>query len=232
MFDNLKNKANYRWYVLATVSVGTFMSTLDSSIVNVALPTISGSLHSQLSTLQWVVTSYLLTISSLLPVFGRTADLLGRKKIYSLGFLIFTLGSILCGLATNIWFLVGTRVLQAIGASMLMANSAAIITATFPSEERGKALGLTGTVVALGSLTGPALGGLLIGFLNWRAIFYINLPIGIIGFLAARWILPVDEIRKGQESFDFTGALAFTAGMVCLLLGINRCGIVDALHPY
>jgi EmrB/QacA subfamily drug resistance transporter len=222
MLEHLKNKSNYRWFVLATVSVGTFMSTLDSSIVNVALPTISGNLHSKLSTLQWVVTSYLLTISSLLPVFGRTADLLGRKKIYSLGFLIFTLGSVLCGLATNIWFLVGTRVLQAVGASMLMANSAAIITATFPAEERGKALGLTGTVVALGSLTGPALGGLLIGFLSWRSIFYINLPIGIIGYLAARLILPADEFGKGQESFDFTGALAFTAGMIFLLLGINN----------
>lgn len=222
MLDNLKAAPNYRWFVLATVSIGTFMSTLDSSIVNVALPTISGQLHSDLSTLQWVVTSYLLTISSLLPVFGRTADLIGRKKIYSLGFLIFTLGSVLCGLAHNIWFLVATRVLQAVGASMLMSNSAAIVTAIFPPQERGKALGLTGTVVALGSLTGPALGGILIGLTSWRAIFFINLPIGIIGFLAARAILPADEPRKAEESFDFAGAVTFSAGMVFLLLGINN----------
>jgi EmrB/QacA subfamily drug resistance transporter len=222
MFENIKNAPNYRWYVLATVSVGTFMATLDSSIVNVALPTISGQLHSEISTLQWVVTAYLLTISSLLPIFGRTADIFGRKKIYSLGFLIFTLGSVLCGLAQNIWFLVGARVLQAIGASMLMSNSAAILTATFSAKERGKALGLMGTVVALGSLTGPALGGLLIGMTSWRAAFYVNLPIGIIGFLASRSILPVDEQKKGQEKFDFVGALTFTAGMVCLLLGINN----------
>jgi EmrB/QacA subfamily drug resistance transporter len=222
MLQNIKNAPNYRWFVLATVSVGTFMATLDSSIVNVALPTISGQMHSDLSTIQWVVTSYLLTISSLLPVFGRTADIFGRKKVYSLGFLIFTLGSILCGLAQNIWFLVATRVLQAIGASMLMSNSAAIITAIFPREERGRALGLTGTVVALGSLTGPAVGGLLIGLLNWRAIFYINLPIGIIGFLAARLILPNDHLQKGKESFDFAGALTFTSGMICLLLGVNN----------
>jgi EmrB/QacA subfamily drug resistance transporter len=222
MLQNIKNTPNYRWFVLATVSVGTFMATLDSSIVNVALPTISGQLHSDLSTLQWVVTSYLLTISSLLPVFGRTADIFGRKKVYSLGFLIFTLGSILCGLAQNIWFLVATRILQAIGAAMLMSNSAAIITAIFPREERGRALGLTGTVVALGSLTGPAVGGLLIGFLSWRAIFYINLPIGIIGFLAARLILPNDNLQKGKESFDFAGALTFTLGMISLLLGVNN----------
>ncbi|MFV9511440.1 MFS transporter [Tepidibacillus sp. LV47] len=222
MFETIKNTAHYRWYVLATVSVGTFMSTLDSSIVNVALPTISSQLHSDISILQWVVTAYLLTISSLLPVFGRTADMFGRKKVYSLGFLIFILGSLLCGFADNIWFLVGSRVLQAVGASMLMSNSAAIITAIFPSNERGKALGLTGTVVALGSLTGPALGGLLIGLTSWRSIFFINIPLGIIGYLAARLILPNDESRKAQESFDFIGAITFTAGMISLLLGINN----------
>jgi EmrB/QacA subfamily drug resistance transporter len=222
MLSNLKNKPNYRWYILATVSIGTFMATLDSSIVNVALPTISGQLHSDLSTIQWVVTSYLLTISSLLPVFGRTADLFGRKKIFSIGFLIFTLGSILCGLAQNIWFLITARVLQAIGASMLMSNSVAIITANFPRDERGRALGITGTVVALGSLTGPAVGGLLIGLLSWRSIFYINIPIAIIGFFAAKWILPNDKIQKEKERFDFVGAITFTAGMVSLLLGINN----------
>lgn len=222
MFPSVKNKPNYRWLVLGTVSIGTFMSTLDSSIVNVALPTISNSLHSDLSTLQWVVTSYLLTITSLLPIFGRTADLIGRKEVFSLGFLIFTLGSLFCGFAHNIWFLVGARVFQAIGASMLMSNSSAIITAVFPPFERGKALGLIGTVVALGSLTGPALGGLLIGLTNWRAIFYINLPVGIIGFLAARSILPADGIKKGKERFDSAGALTFTVGMISLLLGVNH----------
>ena len=222
MFANIKNSPDYRWFVLATVSIGTFMSTLDSSIVNVALPTISGQLHSDLSILQWTVSAYLLTISSLLPVFGRTADMLGRRKVYSLGFLVFTLGSALCGLAPNIWFLVGTRVLQAVGAAMLMANSAAIVTAIFPFQERGRALGLTGTVVALGSLTGPALGGILIGLAGWRSIFYINLPIGIIGYLAALFILPADHPRKAEDRFDFTGAALFTAGMISLLLAISN----------
>lgn len=222
MFNNIKNSPDYRWFVLATVSIGTFMSTLDSSIVNVALPTISGQLHSDLSILQWTVSAYLLTISSLLPVFGRTADLLGRKKVYSFGFLVFTLGSALCGFAPNIWFLIGTRVIQAVGGAMLMANSAAIITAIFPFQERGRALGLTGTVVALGSLTGPALGGILIGLASWRSIFYINLPIGIIGYLAALYILPADQPRKAEDRFDFTGAALFTAGMISLLLAISN----------
>lgn len=218
----LKSSPRYRWFILATVSVGTFMSTLDSSIVNVALPTISGQLHASLYTLQWVVTAYLLTISSLLPVFGRLADLLGRRRVFSLGFLVFTFGSILCGLAPNIWFLIGMRILQAIGASMLMANSAALIIANFPPQERGRALGLTGTVVALGSLTGPALGGILVGLLNWRSIFFINLPIGILGYLAARIILPHDKPQENKETFDFAGALFFTLGMISLMFAISN----------
>lgn len=222
MFENIKNSSRYRWYVLATVSIGTFMATLDSSIVNVALPTISRQLLASLSSLQWVVTAYLLAISSLLPVFGRVADLLGRKKIYSLGFLIFTVGSVLCGLAQSLWFLVASRILQAVGASMLMSNSQAIVTAIFPPQERGRALGLTGTVVALGSLTGPALGGILIGLGSWHWIFFINLPVGLLGFLMARLILPFDQTIKGKEKFDFAGALLFTCGMVGLLFGINN----------
>ena len=222
MFSNIKDSPNYRWYIFAAVSIGTFMATLDGSVVNVALPSISGNLHAGLSEVQWVVTAYLLAISSLLPIWGRVADLLGRKKIYSAGFMVFTLGSALCGLAPNIWFLVGMRVLQAVGASMMMSNSFAIVTATFPPGERGKAMGLTGTVVALGSLTGPAIGGLLVGLAGWRSIFYINLPIGVLGYLIAQITLPSDHSTKKQEQFDFLGAALFSLGMVAMLLGINN----------
>ncbi len=218
---SLKSSPRYRWYILATASIGTFMSTLDSSILNVALPTISGKLDADLAILQWVVTAYLLTISSLLPVFGRIADLLGRRRIFSLGFLVFTLGSIMCGLAPNIWVLVGMRILQAIGASMLMSNSAALIIANFPPKERGQALGIIGTVVALGSLTGPALGGILVGLLNWRSIFFVNLPIGIFGYLAARIVLPQDKLLQNKETFDFAGALFFIFGIISLMFAIS-----------
>lgn len=198
------------------------MSTLDSSIVNVALPTLSIEFYANLSRLQWVVTAYLLTISSLLPVFGRAADLFGRKRVYTLGFLVFTIGSTLCGLSSTLWFLVASRVLQAVGASMIMSNSFALIALMFPPSERGKALGLLGTVVAMGSLTGPALGGILIGLFGWRSIFYVNIPIGIIGYMAAFLILPADKPRVEGERFDFKGAVLFSTGMISLLLGINN----------
>lgn len=222
MFEKIKNSPDYRWYVLATITISTFMSTLDSSIVNVAMPTISDQLQADLSTLQWTVTAYLLALSSLLPVFGRLGDLLGRKKVYALGFLVFTVGSVLCGLAVNIWFLVAARVVQAVGAAMLMANSVAIITATFPLQERGRALGLASTVAAIGTLTGPALGGVLIGLAGWRSIFYINVPIGIIAYVIAHSIIPNDSPQKEKEGFDYVGALLFSVGITSLLLAINN----------
>ena len=222
MLENMKKSPNYRWFVVAAVSIGTFMATLDSNIVNVAMPTLSGQFQTSLSLLQWVVTAYLLTITSLLPIFGRLADMLGSKKIYALGFLIFTTGSALCGLSPNLALLVAARVLQAIGASMLMSNSMAIVSAAFPPSSRGKALGITGTVVALGSLTGPALGGILIGVAGWRSIFFINVPIGILGFVLALLILPADQPRKGRETFDYGGAILFASGMLSLLFAINN----------
>lgn len=217
----IKQSANIRWFILANVALGTFMSTLDASIVNVALPTMSMKLQVNLPILQWVVTAYLLTVSSLLPILGKLADIWGRKRIYSSGFILFTVGSALCGLAGNVWFLVGMRVLQAIGASMLMANNQALIVANFPFQERGRALGISGTMVALGSLTGPAIGGVLVGLVGWRSIFYINVPIGIMAYLAALVILPSDSAKDKAVHFDYAGSILFSLGMISLLYAVN-----------
>lgn len=219
MLNNLQSLVFYRWLVFAVTAVGTFMATLDSSIVNVALPRISTNLNSSLTLVQWVVSAYLLTISCLLPLFGRLGDILGRRNVYTAGFLIFTVGSVLCGMAGHIALLIVSRIIQAIGSAMLMANAPAIVSATFPGSDRGRALGLVGMIVALGSMTGPSVGGVLVDAFGWESIFYVNLPIGLIGFLAGQIILP-QEKRHIREPFDYAGAILFALGMTCFLMAV------------
>lgn len=221
MHDKLKNLPYYRWLIFSVTVMGTFMAVLDSSIVNVALPLIAASFGVELTAVQWVVTAYLLVISSLLPLFGKIGDMYGRRRIYLLGFVIFTIGSLLCSLANSIWLLVAARVLQAIGASMLMSNSPAIVSVTFPGKERGRVLGMNGTVVALAAMAGPSLGGILVGLFNWQWIFYINLPIGIIAYLLGYYILPKEE-QHSSGTFDFMGAALFAVGMTGLLVVLSQ----------
>src|SRR5262245_7280513 len=152
----------HRWWVLASVACGTFMATLDSSIVNIALPTVTKDLGTDIFRVKWVVIAYLLVITCLLLPFGRLSDQSGRKPVFQAGFFIFILGSALCGVAPFLGWLVLFRALQAMGASMLMANGPAIITATFPPRERGAALGTMAMVVSAGLVSGPSIGGLLI----------------------------------------------------------------------
>jgi len=217
MRDRLRHQDYYRWLIFGVAVMGTFMAVLDSSIVNVALPVIAASLGVELTTIQWVVSAYLLVITILLPLFGKVGDMYGRRRIFLLGFVIFMIGSLLCGTSYAIWLLVAARVVQAIGASMLMANSPAIVSITFPGKERGRALGMIGTVVAIASMSGPSLGGLLVGIFNWQSIFYINLPIGLVAYILGYLILPVEE-KCQQGSFDFVGALLFAVGMTGFLL--------------
>lgn len=216
-----KKQSGHPWIVFGVVALGTFMATLDSSIVNVALPTISRELNASLTLLQLVVTIYLLTISSTLPIWGKLGDTWGPKKVYIYGFLVFILGSVLCGLANNVIFLVASRVAQGIGAAMMMANNMGIVTAAFPSQQRGKALGSMGAVVAAGSLTGPSLGGFLVTSYGWSSIFFINIPIGILGFFLGSYLLKNDLARE-RQAFDFRGALLFATSIVCLLLALSE----------
>lgn len=222
IIKTLEEKPYFKWIVLGNIATGTFMSTLDSSIVNVALPTIAQEFVVTKGVLQWVVTSYLLTISSLLLAFGRLADIVGKNKVYAAGFLGFVIGSALCGSANSVWQLVIYRIIQAFGAAMLMSNGMGILTSVFPAKERGRALGLAGTMVALGSLTGPSLGGVLVSSFGWPSIFYINIPIGILGFIASVLLLPKDLDVQKNQSFDFVGALLFSVGMALLLLGFSN----------
>ncbi len=197
------------------------MATLDSGIVNVALPTISEGFGANLPSAQWIISGYMLTISCLLPLFGRMGDIMGRRFTYRLGFLLFALASALCGLAPTLWSLVASRVLQGVGAAMLMANSPAVIMDAFPGSQRGRALGFMGTVVALGTLCGPSLGGLIMHWTGWRALFYITVPVGLIGCYLAR-LLPASAPGRPRPRFDLPGAALFALGVTSLLLGLTH----------
>ena len=213
---------NRKWLVLAAIGASTFMTALDTSVVNTVLPVINRSLGSQIATIQWVVTIYLLVVSGLLLSFGRLGDLRGHKPIFLSGFGIFIASSALCGLAPSAGLLIAFRGLQALGAAMLAANSPAILTKSFPASQRGQALGLQATMTYLGLSAAPSVGGWLTDLFSWRAVFYINVPVGLAAFLLSLRFIPKDEGSKNAERFDLTGALLFMAGLVALLLGLNQ----------
>lgn len=198
---------------------GTFMSTLDSSIVNIALPTIRRELNAG-DNVEWIVLCYLLTTTSTLLIMGKLSDWVGRRQLYIIGFSVFVLGSLLCGLAWNLWSLVGFRVLQGLGASMIYAIGPAIISDAFSSKERGQALGLMGSIVAAGSSAGPVIGGLLLGKFGWSSIFFVNVPIGLIAIWRAWTILPESPKVTGQR-FDLVGAGLFLLGVTAFLTGLD-----------
>ena len=216
------SKSSWKWFILTTVLVGATMSALDVSIVNVAMPTLQHSFNVSLALIEWVAMAYMLTLTIFLPLFGRLADMYGRTKLYTTGFVVFTIGSVLCGMSPTASFLIFSRVLQAVGAGLLQANSVAIITAAFPGNERGKAIGIQGAVQAVAMSIGPFVGGLLIKAVSWRAIFYVNLPIGIIGVLMALLILPKSESSGKKEKIDFFGILTFSPGLACMVLALNK----------
>ena len=208
-----------KWIILGTVMFGTFMSTLDSSIVNIALPTIRRELNAG-DSVEWIVLCYLLTTTSTLLIMGKLSDWVGRRQLYIIGFSVFVLGSLLCGLAWNLWSLVGFRVLQGLGASMIYAIGPAIISDAFSSQERGQALGLMGSIVAAGSSAGPVIGGLLLGKFGWSSIFFVNVPIGLVAIWRAWIILPESPKVTGQR-FDLVGAGLFLLGVTAFLTGLD-----------
>ncbi|MCL4521171.1 MAG: DHA2 family efflux MFS transporter permease subunit [Firmicutes bacterium] len=219
--ERVTQRGNYIWLVVATVCVGAFMAALDASIVNVALPDLGSYYHAG-STVGWVLISYLLTLATLLTLFGRLADMVGRKPLYTLGFLIFIIGSAACGAAVSMTMLIIARVFQAAGAAMLQANSVAIITAAVPSNMRGRAIGFQGSAQAIGLSVGPAVGGALIGLFGWRAIFYVNVPVGILGTLAGALILPKDFLKKTSTVFDWVGTALFSPILVAVMLALEE----------
>jgi EmrB/QacA subfamily drug resistance transporter len=219
---------NRRRWVTLNISIGVYMSTLDASIVNISLPTIIRSLNTDLTAVAWVVMAYLIVITGCLLLMGRLSDLFGQRRLYLIGFLTFTSGSALCGFSPTIDFLIGSRMIQGLGASALMANGPAILTTAYPEEERGKALGILGSVVSVGFLTGPILGGFLVEHLGWRSIFFINLPIGAIGIYLSSKVLE-RVVPTGKSRVDLWGAILLFFFLTSLLLFLNQ--VVQGLAP-
>jgi EmrB/QacA subfamily drug resistance transporter len=208
-----------KWLILSSVSLGSLMATLDGSIVNIALPAMQADFGIDLTTITWVVVAYLLVVGSLLLSVGRLGEVLTFKRVYLVGFAIFTLASVCCGASPTAAWLVGFRVVQAVGAAMIMAMGPAIVARTFSASERGKALGLNGISVSIGLSLGPALGGILTQAATWRAIFLINVPIGLLAIVWAARILPAEESGKDQ-TFDIRGAMLSAGAVFALLLAL------------
>lgn len=209
----------HRWLILIAVCLFTFMSTLDGSIVNIALPVMSKDLKIPMNQAEWVVSIYLIVICALLLLFGKLGDAYGKIRIFKLGSILFTIGSLLCGFNSGLLLLLISRSIQAIGAAMTMSTNNGIITEVFPFNERGRALGMIGSFVALGSIAGPGVGGLILAHMNWGYIFLINVPVGIIAIILGMKILPKD-ITVTKQKIDKVGATLFAIVMVTLFAGI------------
>ncbi|OAX48387.1 MFS transporter [Paenibacillus sp. AD87] len=208
-----------RWIILIVLNLFTFMSTLDGSIVNIALPVIAKRMDLTVAEAEWIVTAYLMTICAAILFFGKLGDIVGKIKVFKWGMIIFTLGSLLCGFSFSLPLLLGSRLLQALGAAMTMANSQGIITDIFPTTERGKALGLIGTFVSLGSIAGPSLGGFIVSGLGWEYIFLVNIPVGLIAIAIGWKVLPADR-TKLKVRIDKAGGLLFPLFIIALFSGL------------
>jgi EmrB/QacA subfamily drug resistance transporter len=211
-----------QWLILLAVGIGSLMGALDGSVVNIILPVVSQAFSSDVSSIEWIVTIYLLIVSSLLLSFGRLGDLHGNKLIYVTGFGIFVVSSMLCGLSPSVLMLIVFRGIQAIGAAMLAAVSPAILTRNFPPTKRGRTLGLQSMMTYLGLTIGPSLGGWLTSQFSWRAVFYINVPIGLTALILSVCFIPRDTPSTRAQPFDPLGAGTFMVGLTMFLLGLNQ----------
>lgn len=227
----IAQKPNAYWYAVITVCFGAFMGQLDASIVTLAFPTMGRDFHATVGAVQWVGLSYLLMLVGALAAVGRYADMVGRKLLYTYGFLIFILGSALCGFAVDLPMLIGFRVLQAGGAAMLQANSVAIIVGAMPSEKLGRGIGVQGAAQALGLALGPAVGGALISLGGWRLIFFVNVPVGLAATILAWFLIPRSRHLAQKAPFDWIGLAFFAPAAIAFMLAISLGNHLGWLSP-
>ncbi len=221
----------YKWIVLSVTTIGALMASIDSTIVILGLPDMMVKLHADLIEMIWVIMGYILVSTVFLLTFGRVADILGRVRMYNLGFVIFTVGSALCGFSLSAPELIIFRLVQGSGAAMMVVNSVALITEVFPPNERGRALGLNAITFSIGGVAGPILGGLILSLADWRWIFFINVPIGLFGAIWAYRALREMSIRKQGERFDTVGAVSFSLGLTAVLIALTLGISADFTSP-
>src|ERR1700733_9740199 len=212
-----------KWWTLVVVCAATFMLLLDITIVIVALPTIQSGLHASFSEVQWVIDAYALTLASVLLTAGSLADRYGRRLLFSIGLVVFTVGSLLCGIAQSPIMLILSRSGQGIGGAILFATSLALLAQNFHGKERGVAFGIWGAVTGVAAGLGPVLGGAITTGISWRGIFLVNLPVGVAALAITRW--RVDESKTPDAARpDWAGFVTLTAGLVSLVYGLIRAG--------
>ena len=225
---------HYKWAALATVSAGVYVSVIAGGVVNISLPSISSEFSADISTVQWIISIYLLVIGALLLPAGRAADILGRKRVYVTGYLFFIGGSMLAAAADNLPWLLAARGIQAIGGAGIQANGMAISAAVFPPEERGKALGINATVVAMGAISGPIVGGMLVDIFGWRSVFLLVAGVSMLGLMAAsrilqeRWITTASGRRQGLDWVGMTSSAVAIVGVLLVFTQGHRLGWTSA----
>jgi EmrB/QacA subfamily drug resistance transporter len=211
-----------KWWVMLGIGLSVLMTSLNSSIVNIALPTLVKTFDTDFATIQLVVLSYLLVMNTLVLGAGRLGDLLGKKRLYLMGLVLLTISSILCGLSPSVYFLIGFRSLQGLGAVFISALGVAIITQVFPDFQRGRALGIISAITSLGVVLGPSIGGLLISLFGWRTIFLANVPIGIFAYFIVFKFVPAFPVAQTRQQFDWLGGIAVMATLSCFALGMIK----------
>ncbi|NIO11057.1 MAG: DHA2 family efflux MFS transporter permease subunit [Deltaproteobacteria bacterium] len=219
-----------RWLIVLIVSVGVFLTTSGLTITIVALPYITDSFQMDIRSAQWVILGYLLTTSSTLINFGRLGDLLGQLKMHTVGFIVFTLGSLVCGIVGSVEWLIVFRVFQALGASMIISNAPGIVTSSFPPEQRGRAIGLQAVVVGTSLSLGPILGGFLIALFGWRSVFLFNVPVGILGLIAS-YIIKISPRDTKKVKIDLPGSILFFISIAALVFASHRAKEIGWASP-
>lgn len=218
--SEITKSQNKNWLIIVCVGIGTLLSSLNSSLTNTILPTVEHSLNIQLAQSEWIVLIYLLILTIALVPIGRLSDLWGHKPIFLAGFALFTCAAVVCGLSANFWSLFMGRAFLALGGAMILSVGPAIITTTFPAEERGKVLGLQALMTYIGLSLGPVIGGIMTQLWGWQSTFFLTVPFGVCGLLLGLWVIPKikPEIKK---SLDYKGMISFMIAMAAFTLLLN-----------